>query len=88
MRLILNDGTVIDGGRAGYAAGCLWLYFAGTIQQAAAIFLDPAKTARIVFEYGEMEDVHEGFTNCTSINCDIDGNISVCMTRGVQNVQG
>ena len=82
LRLILNDGTAIEGGRAGYAAGSLWLYFAGTMQQAVSMFLDPAKTARIVFVYGEMSDEYEGFTNCTSINCDIDGNISVCMVKG------
>lgn len=86
MRLVLNDGTIIEGGRAGYAAGNLWCYFTGTMQQAVSVFLDPAKTARIEFVYGEMSDVHEGFTVCTSINCDIDGNISVCMVKGEENV--
>lgn len=88
LRLILNDGTVIEGGLAGYAAGNLWCYFAGTMQQAVSLFLDPAKTARIVFEYGEMQDVHEGFTTCTSVNIDVDGNVSVCLTGGLHNVQG
>lgn len=83
QRLILNDGTVIEDGNAGYTQGLLWCHFTGyTLPQAAMLFFDPTKTARIAFQYGEMEDVHEGFTNCTSINIDIDGRVSVCMTKG------
>ncbi len=84
QRLILNDGTIIEGGRAGYTHGCLWCYFTGyTMPQAAALFFNPEKTARIVFQYGEMEDVHEGFTTCTNISVDIvDGTVSVCMIKG------
>lgn len=83
QRLVLNDETVIENGRAGYSQGFLWCFFTGyTLPQAAALFFDPAKTSRIVFQYGEMEDVHEGFTNCTNINIDFDGRVSVCMTKG------
>ena len=83
QRLILNDGTIIEDGGAGYSQGLLWCYFTGyTLPQAAALFFNPEKTARIVFQYGEMEDVHEGFTTCTNINIDIDGRVSVCMIKG------
>lgn len=83
QRLILNDGTIIEGGKAGYAQGFLWCYFTGyTLPQAAMLFFDPTKTARIVFQYGEMEDVHEGFTNCINTGIDVDGRVSVCMTKG------
>lgn len=82
IRLILNDGTVIEDGRAGLADGFLWLRLPGfTMQEAAAIAFDPQKTARIEFQYGEMEDVHEGYTTCTNIMTD-DGRISVCMVKG------
>ena len=82
IRLILNDGTIIENGRAGYAEGCLWCYLIGyTMQQAAMLFLDDSKTARIVFQYGEMEDEYEGYTNCVNIHIDMDGKVSVCMTR-------
>ena len=81
-RIILNDGTTLEGGEAGYSQGFLWLWFHDmTMMQAFMLFLDPEKTARIVFQYGEMEDTYEGFTNCININIDVDGRLSVCMTR-------
>lgn len=83
-RLILADGTVIDGGEAGYADGFLRCWFDGyTMREASVIFFDPEKTAVIVFEYGEMKDRYEGFTNCRSISVSADGLISVCMTKEV-----
>lgn len=83
MRLVLMDGTEIDGGQAGYNNGFLWLTFRGmTLQEAAAIFFDPSKTGLIVFYYGEMSDRYEGFTNCTAFNLDSDGVISVCLEKG------
>ena len=83
VRLILNDGTVIEEGRAGLADGFLWLRLPEfTMQEAAEIAFDPQKTARIEFQYGGMEDVFEGYTVCTNIMVD-DGRISVCMVKGV-----
>ena len=82
QRLILNDGTVIENGRAGYSQGTLVCFVTGyTMPQAAMLFFDPTKTARIVFQYGEMETTHEGFTNCVNIGIDVDGRVSVCMTK-------
>ena len=86
-KLILNDGTEIDEGRAGYAGGFLWLWFTGyTLAESAGLFFDSGKTARIVFRYGEMEDVYEGYTNCVNLGIDTDGQVSVCMKRGAENV--
>ena len=83
LRLKLNDGTVIEDGQAGLAQGILWLWFTGyTMAQAAGIFLDPAKTSRIVFEYGEMSDTFEGFTDCTILQIDNGGRVSVCLKQG------
>lgn len=79
-RLILNDGTVIEGGRAGYAQGLLWCYMTGyTMQQAASLFFDSSKTDRIVFQYGEMQDEYEGYTDCVTIRIDVDGEVAVCL---------
>jgi hypothetical protein len=50
--------------------------------EAGALFLDPEKTAVIKFEYGEMEDVYEGMTECRILRMDLDGQIAVCMTKG------
>lgn len=67
-RLILNDGTVLEDAQAGYDSGVLWCYVPGiTMQQAAVLFFDPAKTQKIVFQYGEMENTLEGFTVVTAM---------------------
>ena len=82
QRLIFLDGTTIENGSCGYADGCLWCWITGyTMQQAAAIFFDPAKTGKITYEYGEMSDEYEGFTNCTNLFIDNDGQVSACLKR-------
>lgn len=82
QRLILADGTTIENGSCGYASAHLWCWLPGsTMQEAAALFFDASKTARIVYEYGEMSDVYEGFTVCTNLFID-DGQISVCLVKG------
>lgn len=86
MRLILNDGEVIEDGRAGYSGGFLWLWFTGyTLPQAAVIFFNPEKTERILFQFGEMEKEYTGFTVCTHISIDMDGKVSVCMVQEVES---
>ena len=83
-RLILNDDTVIENGEAGLSsANNLWVWFTGrTMMEAAAIFFNPVKTERIVFQYGEMEDAYTGYTVCRNMMIDGDGNMSVCMVKG------
>ena len=81
-RLILNDGTVIEGGQAGLSDGFLWLYLPGmTMQAAAAIAFDTNKTKRIWFQFGEEEAEYAGYTNCTRI-MENGAEVSVCLTRG------
>lgn len=87
QRLIFDDGTVIEDGRCGYSDGHLWCWITGyTMQQAAAVFFDPEKTAKIVYEYGEMSDEYDGYTNCTSLMINNDGQVSACLVRGNVNV--
>lgn len=70
-RLILNPGPnqiELPGSEAGYADGVLWLYIRGVdLAQAFALLSDPANTAVIRYEYGEMADVFEGFTHLTTL---------------------
>ena len=85
-RLVLSDGTEIENGEAGYSGGFLWLYIPGmTMMQAATVLFNPEKTVQITFQYGEMEDVYNGYTNCINLNIDTDGKVSACMTRGAEN---
>lgn len=87
VRLVFADGTIIEDGSCGYAEGNLWCWVTGfTMPQAAQIFLDPAKTERIIFQYGGMEQAYDGFTNCVNLFVDYDGKISACMKRGDANV--
>lgn len=84
MRLILADQTIIEGGSAGYSNQCLWLFFTGmTLQEAATIFFDTAKTSAIVFQYGDTMTEYAGYTNCINLFIDGDGEINVCMVQGV-----
>jgi len=84
QRLILNDDITIEGGTAGYSGGFLWCYFTGmTLAAAAVIFLNAEYTQTIIFQYGDMEDRYDGFTTCTDLAVDVDGNISVCLTKEV-----
>ena len=83
MRLILNDGTVIENGGAGDAGRTLWLYIPGATMQAGwDIASDTGKTARIEHEYGNVKDVYEGYTRCTAI-MDEDTRISIGMVKEV-----
>lgn len=82
QRIILMDGTTLEDGRCGFADGFLWCWVKDvTFQQAAEIFLDPAKTGKIIYEYGEMTDEYEGFTGCKSISVQYD-EVAVCLVEG------
>ena len=82
LRLILNDGTIIENGRAGYSEGSLWLYLPGmNMMEAAMTVLDTEKTEEITFQYGEEEKSYEGFTNCIRLISN-EREIAVCMVRG------
>lgn len=82
-RLILANGTTIEDGEAGFSQGFLWLWFTGmTLAAAFALFNNPSTTAIIKFQYGDMEDVYDGFTSCRGVNIDADGVLSVCMVKG------
>ena len=81
VRLIMGTVT-IENGEAGLADNLLRLWIPGmSMMQAAGIVFDSEKTKRIVFEYGEMQDVYEGYTECENIMND-EGVISVCMRKG------
>lgn len=83
LRLILTDGTIIENGSAGLA-GVLMLFFPGyTMQEAAEIFLAPEKLTRIIFQASEDQKVYTGYTRCTSISIDDEGEITVMLKKEV-----
>ena len=79
-RLVLNDGTQIENGEAGYADGFLWLFIPGYTIQQGIVFFDPEKTSKIIYQYGEMEDTYTGFTNCRTLMIQ-EGRLAVQMTQ-------
>lgn len=80
-RLILNDGTELENGEAGYSDNTLWCYVPGiSMQQAAALFFDQEKTAKIVFQYGEMQNVYEGYTD-PAIIMQADNQIKIALKK-------
>ena len=82
-RLVLRNDIVIEGGEAGMSGGFLWCYIQGrTLEEMAQIFLNPSNTRNIVFEYGEMSTQYDGYTKCTNLMIDVDGLVSICMTKG------
>ena len=84
-RILLNDGTTIENGEAGYSSGFLWCYFSGyTLPEAAALFFDTSKTEKIVFQYGDMEDTYTGYTRCIHISTNADETVAVCLERGAE----
>lgn len=82
-RLILGDETVLENSEAGYAEHVLWCFLKNvTMLQAATLFLDATKTDHIRFEYGEMADEYDGYTNCIHIAVSDDDRINVALKKG------
>ena len=83
-RLILGSVTV-ENAEAGYSDRILTLWFPGmTFAEVSSIVLNSSNTQTIVFEYGEMSDTYEGYTDCIAIRND-DGTITVCLRKGEVN---
>ena len=82
-RIILADGTTFENADCGYADGFLWNYIPGdlNLQETAMIFFDKTKTARIIYEYGEMSDEYTGMTELKQIAKDNTGMIRICLTK-------
>ena len=78
-RIVLADGQRLENAVAGYSDGFLWVHVpAITEQECVPIFTNKAKTETIVFQYGEMQDTYNGFTQMVRI---LPGEeVSVCMT--------
>lgn len=71
-RIILADGTILEGSECGYAEKRLWCFLKGlTFVQAFQIFSDPEKIKKIIFEYGYVDspirEEYIGFINMVSI---------------------
>jgi len=81
-KLILADGTRINGGEAGFTGEELWIYLPGwTVTKAAQVFGSQSKTKEIRVQYNEAEDLYLGYTECKNIMAQ-SKRIAVCLVKG------
>lgn len=79
-KLILADDTVLDVGLVGsYDGGPLYIEVHNkTFVECAQIFSDPAKTARMVYDYVVGQHEYAGYTQLITLNLE-SGMIKVTM---------
>lgn len=81
-KLTMMDGTEFVDCECGLADGVLWCYMKGVpFHEAVAAFDNPEKTGRIIFTYGEMMDVYEGFTRITAAVQQKDGRVDIALEK-------
>ena len=67
-RVVMADGTELIDATIGYANRHIWCYLQNiTLPVAYDLFSDPQKIGTLVFDYGDMQDVYEGFTELHTI---------------------
>ena len=82
MFLLLNDGTVINEGRAGLSDGFLWLWLPGWTMRRVAEKVEEGAMSRIVWKTSEDdEEVYTGYTVCMHMEQE-NGRIAVCLVKG------
>ena len=82
QRLILPNGRILEGARAGLADGFLWLWIPGiTMAQGAEIAFDPTALQHIIYQYGDMEDYFDGYTVCRNL-MDYGDEIAIRLVKG------
>ena len=82
-RIVFADETVFEDAEIGYTEGMIWCYLpSDDLTAAFLIFSNPEKTSRMEFQYGEMTDVYEGYTDIVLIQKNNDHQITVALKRG------
>lgn len=66
-RLIFADGTTVENGEAGFADNTVVCFVEMSLTEAFYLFSDANRTSTIVFQYGDMEDRYEGYTQIVYI---------------------
>ena len=82
-RVVLADETILNDCTIGITNNGIWIFTRGVdVLTCATLFGDPAKTETMRFEYGDMYDELEGYTQISVINCENPGAIRIRMTGG------
>lgn len=73
-RIVMADGTELMDSEIGYSNQHIWCFLKNiTLPVAYDLFSNPQKTGTLIFDYGEMQDVYEGFTQINTIKISEDG---------------
>lgn len=73
-RIVMADGTELIDSEIGYADGKLWCFLKNVnFSGAYSLFSDPQKTSTLIFDFGDMQSVYEGFTELGGIMKTEDG---------------
>lgn len=80
---LTNTGKRHSVASCGAADGVLWVTLddGTTMAEAAVEFGDPENTAEILFEFGEMQEWHKGYTGLRMLISTPEG-LQVCLKRG------
>ena len=80
--LILNDGTRLVVSYCGANAGYLWIdVYEKSFYECAYLFSNQKLTSRMVYEFGEMHQEYEGYTELTVVMAE-DDYVKVALKRG------
>lgn len=80
-KVVMADGTELLDAEIGYTDQHIWCFLKNvTFPEAYDLFSDPLKTQVLIFDYGDMQDVHEGFTELHTIKKTEDG-VNVRMNK-------
>lgn len=80
-RVVMADGTELLDAEIGYTDKHIWCFLKHiTFFEAYDLFSNPLKTQTLIFDYGDMQDVYEGFTELDTIKKTEDG-VNVRMNK-------
>lgn len=83
-RLVFHDGSQLENAEAGAVQDMLTLFLKDTLtmSQAAALAFNTEKLSVITFQYGEMDDVYEGYTQLKTLTNDPYDGVIMTLVRG------
>lgn len=82
MRLMMSDGTVLEGASLITAENRLFLYIpGGEMRQVFDLMMNRGATATIIYEDGPVRTVHQGYQKLTSIGDEGTGQITAVLRK-------
>ena len=84
-RIVMADGTELIDSTIGYSDGHIWCFLVNiSFSTAYELFSDAQKTGTLIFDYGDMQDVYEGYTKVHTVKTTEFG-VDVRLNKEVNN---